>query len=245
MNTPVVALLEALLRRALPALFDYQVHGLEHVPRGPAIIASNHLGVLDPPATLLALRDLTPPRHAHFLAKTSLYEVRFAGIPWLAYLLDQVDFIRLNPNEADLTAFKAALRRLGEGRLIGIYPEGGITLVHEPRPALPGLAMLAQQAQVPVVPLGITGTRPLGWRAPDGRPVFNQMRLRFGPPIAPPPRGRMNDQQRRGYAQSVLDTCYRLTAQSLESDPPFPPPGAVASRQAGTGAQGVNSGSHD
>lgn len=210
---------DAVLGRVLPAVFDYRVSGLEHIPRGPAIIASNHLGVLDPPSTLVALRRCAPPRHVYFLAKRSLFDVRFAGVPWLAYMLGRIDAIPLNPLEADLTAFKAALRRLGEGALVGIYPEGGITWTHAPRPALPGLALLAHLGQAPVVPLGITGTRPLYWRDGAGRLTFNRMRLRFGPPLPPPRRGRMNDEARQAYSQSVLDACYALVSRSLDDTP--------------------------
>lgn len=216
MNQTFVSVVHALLGRTLLPRLNFEVSGLEHVPRGAAIIASNHLGVFDPPATLVALRRCAPPRHVYYLGKRSLFEMRFAGIPWLAWILRQIDAIPLDPEKADLTAFKAALRHLEAGRLVGIFPEGGITWTHQPKPALPGLALLAHLAQARVVPLGITGTRPLWWREADGTLRFNHLQLRFGRPIAPPPRGRMSDEARLAFSQDVVDTCYGLVARSLE-----------------------------
>lgn len=217
MNRAFISFWDAALGGALRRLCGYEVLGAQHVPRGPAIIASNHLGVLDPPSTLIAARTLVPPRHIYYLAKRSLYEERFLGIPWVAYMLHQIDAIPLTPQGADLNAFKQALQRLAEGRLVGIFPEGGITWTHAPKPALPGLALLAHLSQAPVVPLGITGTRPLWWRDDRGRLRFNRVRLRFGAPIAPPPRGRMSEGARQAYSQGVMDSCYALVHATLSS----------------------------
>ena len=218
MNPAFLSITEALLWPLLLRRVSYEVSGLEHIPRGPAIIASNHLGVFDPPATLIALRRCLPPRHLYYLAKRSLFEIRFAGVAWVAWMLNQIDAVSLDPGKADLTAFKAALRHLEVGRLVGIFPEGGITWTHQPRPALPGLALLSHLAQVPVVPLGITGTRPLWWRDADGTLCFNHLQLRFGPSIAPPPRARMTEEARLAFSQGVLDECYRLVEISLDGN---------------------------
>lgn len=206
----------AVLRRLLPWLFRWEVHGLENVPRGPAIIVSNHLSVFDPPSTLMALLRMRPPRHLYFLAKSSLYDIRVAGFAYAGFLLNQIHAIPLRQDEADLTAFKRALRLLQEGKMIGIYPEGFITWTHERRTPQPGLALLAHLAQVPVIPMGVTGTRPLFWRDAQGRLKFNQIKLRFGAPLSPPPRGRMDDAARQAYTQDCMDECYRLVALNLD-----------------------------
>lgn len=202
--------MRAILGRLLPGLFRWEVQGLENIPRGPALIVSNHLSVVDPPFTLMALQYLRPPRHLYFLAKKSLYAIRFARFAWVGFLLDQIHAIPLSQEEADLTAFKRALKLLGEGKMVGIYPEGGITWTHEPRPPAPGLAVLAHLAQVPVVPMSVTGTRPLWWRDAEGRLVFNRVKLRFGTPIPPPSGRRMDERARAAYTQAVMDECYRL-----------------------------------
>jgi 1-acyl-sn-glycerol-3-phosphate acyltransferase len=207
----------AVLRRLLPRLFRWEVHGLENVPRGPAIIVSNHLSVFDPPSTLMALLKMRPPRHVYFLAKKQLYSIRWMGFAYAGFLLDQIHAIPLSQDEADLTAFKRALKLLGEGKLIGIYPEGGITRLHEPLPPAPGLALLAHHAQVPVIPLGISGTRPLWSRDERGRIRFNRIVLRFGQAIAPPRKGRMNEEARRAYTQRAMDECYALATGARRS----------------------------
>lgn len=209
------AVMASVFRVLLPRLFDWEVHGLENVPRGGAIIVSNHLSVFDPPITLMALLRMRPPRHVHFLAKASLYTIRYLGFAYAGWLLDQIHAIPLRQDEADLTAFKRAVRLLGEGRLIGIYPEGGITWLHQPAQPQPGLALLAHLAQVPVIPMGITGSRPLWWRDARGRLQFNRVRVRFGTPLAPPPRARMTEAARERYTQRVMDACYALVGEDL------------------------------
>jgi len=164
---------------------------------------------------------MRPPRHVHFLAKTSLYDIRYKGFRYAGWLLDQIHAIPLRQDEADLTAFKKALRMLGEGKLIGIYPEGRITWSDEPQPPQPGLALLAHLAQVPVIPIGVTGSRPLWSRDERGRLQFNRIKIRFGTPLAPPPRGRMDEHAREVYTQQVMDACYWLVAQSRAVDAEF------------------------
>lgn len=204
-----------LLRWLVPWIFRWEVSGLEHVPRGPALLVSNHLSVVDPPLTLLALLKLRPPRHVYFLAKASLYELRWIGFRYVRWLLNQIHAIPLRQDGADLTAFKTAMRFLGEGKLVGIYPEGGITRLAEPRAPEPGIALLAHLAQVPVIPIGISGTRPLWWRDGQGRLRLNRVKLRFGPPVPSPPRERMDDAARQAYSQRVLDACYQLVRQDV------------------------------
>lgn len=207
--------MEAVLGLVLPRVFRWEVYGLEHVPRGPAIIVSNHLSVFDPPLTLMALRQLRPKRHLYFLAKSSLYTVRSHGFAYAGWLLNQIEAIPLKQDEADLTAFRKALHLLGEGKMIGIYPEGGVTRLDETRVPQPGLALLAHLAGVPIVPLGVTGTRPLWVRGRDGHVEFSKMRARFGEPLPPPPRKRMDEAARMAYTRYAMDTCYALVRESL------------------------------
>jgi 1-acyl-sn-glycerol-3-phosphate acyltransferase len=131
----------------------YEVHtyGEEHVRRrGPHIIASNHIGLLDGP--LLAA---FAPRPVHALTKKEMFE----GHTGLA--LRAFGQIPLSRYEVDLAAIKDCLRVLRDGGVVAIYPEGSrgsgeFTRMHN------GVAYLALVTGAPVVPLALFGTREPG-----------------------------------------------------------------------------------
>jgi len=138
-------------RAAFRRRFDIRVHGEEHIPRsGGAIIASNHIGLLDGP--LLAA---FAPRPVHALTKKEM----FSGSTG-AFLL-AVGQVPLSRYDVDPKAIKGCLRVLQGGGVVGIYPEGSrgdgeLRHVHT------GAAYLALVTGAPVVPLVMFGTRDPG-----------------------------------------------------------------------------------
>jgi len=128
--------------------YDVHTHGEEHVrPRGPHIIASNHIGLLDGP--LLAA---FAPRPVHALTKKEMFEGH-TGVALRAF-----GQIPLSRYEVDLSAIKDCLRVLRAGGVVAIYPEGTrgageFTRMHN------GVAYLALVTGAPVVPLALFGTR--------------------------------------------------------------------------------------
>jgi 1-acyl-sn-glycerol-3-phosphate acyltransferase len=84
----------------------------------------------------------------------------------------------------DLAATRAALRALGEGRVVPVFPEGRIspTSGRELGPGRPGVAFLALHAKVPVIPAYISGTPETNQVGPSFR-TRSHARVRFGPPI--------------------------------------------------------------
>jgi 1-acyl-sn-glycerol-3-phosphate acyltransferase len=90
----------------------------------------------------------------------------------------------------DYTAVRTAIDRLKHGRLVGVFPEGGLrtgpTSVLEGAPLKPGVAALAQMTQAPVIPCAIIGTdalyNPRRWLPWRNTPVW----IVFGTPLAPP-----------------------------------------------------------
>jgi len=138
-------------RAVLNRRWDIRVHGDEHVPRqGAAIIASNHLGLLDGP--LLAA---FAPRPVHALTKREIFDGR------MGMFLRAFGQVPLSRYDADPAAVKDCLRVLRDGGVVAIYPEGGrgdglMRHVHT------GVAYLALATGAPVVPLVMFGTREPG-----------------------------------------------------------------------------------
>jgi len=126
-----------------------RVYGRENIPKqGSFIISSNHESHLDPPAVSISV-----PQIVHFMARDDLFDVRFLGS-----LLKKIAVYPVKRRQQDLKAVKDSLRKLKEGKVIGIFPEGG--RVEEPglgEPAL-GIGMLAAHSGVPVLPVFIKGT---------------------------------------------------------------------------------------
>ena len=170
----------ALLGPWLRLIFRPWVEGLEHVPaKGPAILASNHLSFCDS-----IFMPLMVPRRVTFLAKQEYFTGR--GLKgWLmrAFMsgAGQVPIDRTSG-----TAAKAALetgkRILAQGKLLGIYPEGTRSPDGRLYRGKTGVARMALEARVPVIPVAMIGTekvQPIGKKIPRIRRVG----VRFGPPL--------------------------------------------------------------
>jgi 1-acyl-sn-glycerol-3-phosphate acyltransferase len=146
-------MVRTLLRRVVRLLFAIlsrlQVEGLDNIPaRGGAILAVNHLSIIDSPLIF----DLLERRDA-----TSLVGDSYKKNPFIRWLVEAVHGIWINRGEADLHALRAARDYVKQGGLLGIAPEG-----HRSSGALmevkTGVAYLAYQTGAPVIPISIWGT---------------------------------------------------------------------------------------
>ena len=164
----------------LRLVFRPQIEGAENVPaEGPAILASNHLSYAD-----WLFMPLTLPRRVTFVAKAEYFNS--PGIKgWFQRLFfsgaGQVPIDRSGASAAE-GALTAAKRVLAEGELFGIYPEG--TRSHDGRlyRGKTGVARLALETGVPVIPVAVVGTNVV---APPGKKFgsFTRPVVRFGKPL--------------------------------------------------------------
>src|SRR5512144_1540797 len=164
----------------LKLVFRPQTEGAEHVPDvGAAILASNHLSYAD-----WLFMPLTLPRRVTFVAKAEYFTT--PGIKgWFQKKFfsgaGQVPIDRSGANAAE-GALRAAKRILGQGELFGIYPEG--TRSHDGRlyRGKTGVARLALETKVPVIPVAVIGTDAI---APPGKKFGSLTRplVRFGKPL--------------------------------------------------------------
>lgn len=157
-----------------------KVEGLEYVPSsGPAILASNHLAVADSFYLPLVVR-----RRITFLAKAEYFTgkgLKGRLTAWFYTAADQVPIDRANADAAG-AALETAERLLNDGKLLGMYPEGTRSPDGRLYKGKSGLARLALETGVPVIPVAMVGTdvvNPPGsrmWR-------FGRVELRFGKPM--------------------------------------------------------------
>lgn len=164
----------------LRLLFRPWVEGGEHVPEhGPAIIASNHLSFSDS-----FFLPLMIPQRITFIAKAEYFTGR--GVKgWFSRAfftgIGQIPVDR-SGGRASEAALNAGLRVLRRGGFFGIYPEG--TRSHDGRlyRGRTGVARLALEAGVPVIPVAMIDTDKI---QPPGRviPKLGRVGIRFGPPL--------------------------------------------------------------
>ena len=120
--------------------------------KGPYIIMANHQSHLDPPLLLWQL-----PLHIRFIAKVELFSIPLFGLAMR--LVGNIPIDRHNRKRA-IESLERAAEKIQRGASVLIFPEGTRSSVPE-GPLLPfkkGGFMLALQAKVPIIPIGIAGT---------------------------------------------------------------------------------------
>lgn len=177
--------------------------------RGAWVLAANHISHFDPPLLSVAAR-----RRIDWMAMKELFVNEF-----VVRYFELIGTFPTDRNNVDRASVKTALQRLKAGRVVGMFPEGGIragsTSVLEGAPMRPGAGALAQMAGVPVVPCVVLGSdrlyRKAGWRPFAGTPLW----VGFGEPIyAPEGIGRA---EAREYLERKLAEAFKnLLAEMTE-----------------------------
>ena len=189
-----------------------EVFGIESVPEtGGAILASNHLSLLDSIYLPLMLdRPVTFAAKSEYFTGTRPIE-RIAG----AYLraTKQLSVDRAGARAAQ-EMLEAALGLLRQGVLFGIYPEGTRSPDGRLYRGRTGIGWLALHSGVPVIPVAMVGTDkilPPGHKVP--RP--GRIQVRIGKPLLfdeyrDKPAGA---RQRRAVTDQVVEAIHQLSGQ--------------------------------
>ena len=159
----------------LRLLFRPRAVGLENVPTdGPAIIAANHVSPLD--TVLLPL--VVPHRQVFFLAKAEYF--RSWKTRWFFQGAATIPVERGGPNST--AALQAAIDALRDGKLVGIFPEGTRSPDGRLHRGKTGVARMALEARVPVIPVACVGTFE-AWPYDRKFPRRGRTEIRFGKPL--------------------------------------------------------------
>ena len=196
----------------LHLLWRPEITGLEHIPAsGGAILASNHLSIVDSVFLPLML-----PRPVTFAAKSEYFTgTRLVDRLTGAYLraTKQLSVDRAGARAAQ-DMLESALGLMRGGALFGIYPEGTRSPDGRLYRGRPGVGWLALKSGLPVIPVGIHGTRrvlPPGHVVP--RPGRIELRigapLEFAPDVLSAPPGKA----RQLIAEQVMAAIKELSGQ--------------------------------
>jgi 1-acyl-sn-glycerol-3-phosphate acyltransferase len=147
-------------------------------PRGPLILAANHVSYVDPLA--LAYVAYQGHRRVRFLAKAELFAK--PGFGALLRALHQVPVERGSERAAE--SLRAAADALARGECIAVFPEGTISPDLDPMVGKTGTARLAQLSGAPVAPVALWGAQRVlaKGRPPQWRHVVAETAV-VGPPI--------------------------------------------------------------
>lgn len=140
---------QVILRGLMKVVFRLEVKGKEHLPeKGPAILCSNHMSVIDPVILGCAVNP-----QITFMAKKELFD-----IPVLSFLIKKLGAMPVKRGEADRKAIKLALEKLKGGGVFGLFPEGTRNKEKnkELKP-LRGVGFIAARSKVKVIPVTIIG----------------------------------------------------------------------------------------
>jgi len=161
-------------------VFRPWLKGVENVPvSGAAILASNHLSFIDSVFLPLVLR-----RPVVFLAKSEYFTGRgFKG--WLVrqfFLASGQLPIDRSGGKASEDALFTGINVLSEGKLLGIYPEGTRSPDGRMYRGRTGIARMALESGVPVIPVAMIDTEkvmPIGVKIPK----VQRIGVVFGSPL--------------------------------------------------------------
>lgn len=151
--------------------------GRRNIPvTGAVLVVSNHQSYLDPPVIGTRIR-----RCMNYLAKRELFESKIFG----GYLRS-VDTIPLDQHGIGFQGIKETLKRLRNGEMVLIFPEGKRSLDGELTPFRQGYVNVAVKTGATILPTAIDGAWAM-YRPGQKFPNFFKPRVRveFGEPITP------------------------------------------------------------
>jgi 1-acyl-sn-glycerol-3-phosphate acyltransferase len=150
------------------------VEGLENIPPGVCVFASNHASNLDPMVYFPAI-----PRRISVLIKKELLRV-----PILSAGMRAAKFVAVDRADRDAAAASVdeAVRYMHAGLSFAVFAEGTRSPDGRMRPFKKGAVLMAIQAGVPLIPVSIAGTQHL-MRKGSRRINAGNVTIRFGPAI--------------------------------------------------------------
>lgn len=160
-------------------VFRPWVRGGENIPdRGAVITAANHLSYGETFLLPAMIR-----RRMTFPVKAEMFQMKSIGgriVGWFLAAVGQVPLDR-SGGRASAAGLSPVMQELQEGGIVGIFPEGTRSPDGYLYKGKTGLAKLALEAGVPIVPVGFVGTQ--FSRGPLGIPIMKHPGIIIGEPM--------------------------------------------------------------
>ncbi|HRY68513.1 MAG TPA: lysophospholipid acyltransferase family protein [Phycisphaerae bacterium] len=155
--------------------FKARCFGLHRVPAsGGTLLVCNHQSFMDPVLVTMALY-----REGNYMARDTLF-----ADPRFKRLIEFLNAFPVKRNAADIGAIKESLRRLKQGRVLVLFPEGTRSDDGRIGELFPGVGAIAKKARVPIVPTLIDGMTQI-WPRDKALPRPGNVVIEYGWPIMP------------------------------------------------------------
>lgn len=155
--------------------FRGRVFGLKNVPHsGGVLLASNHQCFFDPVSTTLALY-----REGNYMARDTLFQN-----PWFRRLIESLNAFPVRRGAADISAVKEIMRRLRDGKIVVVFPEGTRTHDGSIGEINPNSLSIAKKAKIAIVPTIIDGAFE-AWPRTQKFPRPGRMYISYAKAITP------------------------------------------------------------
>ncbi len=155
-----------------------KVKGMENFPKDGRsyVMVSNHASYIDSYALAAAL-----PGHFRFIAKAELSRNFFTRIPLRKIHTEFVERFEVSKSIQDTEHLHTVLE---SGHILLFFPEGSFSRIPGLMPFHLGAFSVAAQADVPVIPIAIRGTRSI-LRAGSWFPHRGAITIEIGKPVDP------------------------------------------------------------
>ncbi|HWW52589.1 MAG TPA: lysophospholipid acyltransferase family protein [Acidimicrobiales bacterium] len=207
--------LKVLLSPIFFVLWRIKVEGREHVPSaGPVILAPNHVTFLDSMFLPLVVR-----RRVTFVAKAEYFDSWKTA--WFFRASGQIPIRRTGGSASERALDTARNDVLGQGNILGLYPEGTRTLDQYVHKGRTGVTRLSRECGVPVIPVGVIGTVEVQPVNSKFMRPFKTVIIRFGAPmLMDPPENPDDPLENHDHAQcrAFTDRLMREIARLSERE---------------------------
>lgn len=178
----------------------FRAYGVERLPAsGGALLLANHSSFIDPLLIGLPLK-----RPISYLARDTLFPIPFVG-----WMLRHTYVMPLNRQGGSSAAIRETLRRMEQGFLVGLFPEGTRSVDGQLGPFRPGFAALVRRTDLPIIPVGIAGAnRALGRGSIFLKPC--RVCVVFGKPLTPTEAAALRE---RGREDELVETVRQRIAR--------------------------------
>ena len=180
--------------------YRVRYYGRNNLPEsGSVILISNHQSHFDPPLLAAGL-----PRRLNFLARKSLFKFKPFG-----WLIDMLDAIPLDKDGIGFAGIMESLKRLKNGEIVLIMPEGERTWNGKIAPFLQGSLVLAQRTKSTIVPAAISGCYEAFPRTHKLPILWGKIRVVYGKPILYEEIKELTEEELRSLCETKVTELYQ------------------------------------
>jgi long-chain acyl-CoA synthetase len=198
---PIISVMNFLLLKLVlvvsKMLFRLEVKGLDNLPRqGPYLICPNHQGYLDG-VLVASLLPYSVVKDLFSLGWSPYYTTGIRRV-----LAEMIKTLPIDPDSNLLHAMKISGHGLKAGKILLMFPEGGMSSDGTLQTIKKGAAILAKELNIPILPVAIEGTLEVWSRVSNGLRIA-PVKITIGVPLSLNAPEQPAGDPESGYAQDA------------------------------------------